>query len=81
MVDVSSEKRPVISEDELNNYINALQPLWAETCEEDAVEVANGECLTKLDTENFDLSEAVAIFGMCMREHCGIGGVCFWDEE
>merc|ERR1712167_333928 len=79
--DVSSSDRPVISKEELQNYIDALQGLWEETCESDAVEVANGECLTKLDTENFDLSEAVAIFGMARKEHCGIGGVCFWDEE
>ncbi len=29
---------------------------------------------------DFDLSECVAILGMCLREHCGIGGVCFWDS-
>ena len=29
---------------------------------------------------DFDLSECVALFGICLREHCGIGGVCFWDS-
>jgi hypothetical protein len=36
-----------------------------------------GECLVPLDTDNFDLSECLAIFGMCLREHCGIGGVLY----
>lgn len=78
-VDVGNEGRPVVQPDELQSYITALPPLWAETCEQDAVEVANGECQVELDLENFDLSETLAIFGMCLREHCGIGGVCFWD--
>lgn len=78
-VDVGNEGRPTVQQDELQNYIDALGPLWADTCESDAVEVANGECLVPLDPENFDLSECMAIFGMCLREHCGIGGVCFWD--
>lgn len=70
-VDVGNDGRPAVSQDELQNYVKALAPLWAETCEQDAVEVANGECLVPLDTENFDLSECMAIFGMCLREHCG----------
>lgn len=78
-VDVGNDGRPAVTQDELQNYVKALAPLWAETCEQDAVEVANGECLVPLDTDNFDLSECMAVFGMCLREHCGIGGVCFWD--
>ena len=70
-VDVGNDGRPAVTQDELENYVAALGPLWAETCEQDAVEVANGECLVPLDTENFDLSECMAIFGMCLREHCG----------
>ncbi len=70
-VDVGNDGRPAVSQDELQNYVKALAPLWAETCEQDAVEVANGECLVPLDTDNFDLSECMAIFGMCLREHCG----------
>ena len=68
---VGNDGRPTVSEEELQNYVAALGPLWAETCEQDAVEVANGECLVPLDTENFDVSECMAIFGMCLREHCG----------
>jgi len=78
-VDVGNDGRPAVQASELQNYITALGPLWAETCDTDAVEIANGECQVALDPENFDLSETLAIFGMCMREHCGIGGVCFWD--
>eukprot|EP00285_Hemiselmis_virescens_P000133 CAMPEP_0173378306 /NCGR_PEP_ID=MMETSP1356-20130122/1484_1 /TAXON_ID=77927 ORGANISM="Hemiselmis virescens, Strain PCC157" /NCGR_SAMPLE_ID=MMETSP1356 /ASSEMBLY_ACC=CAM_ASM_000847 /LENGTH=231 /DNA_ID=CAMNT_0014331333 /DNA_START=13 /DNA_END=708 /DNA_ORIENTATION=- len=78
---VKAGDRPVVSEDELNNYVNALKDLWEEACNEDAVEVANGECYVPLDTKNFDLSEVVAVYGMCVRDHCGIGGVCFWDSD
>jgi len=78
-VDVGNDGRPVVTQDELQAYVDALGPMWAETCDTDAVEVANGECQVPLDPDNFDLSETLAIFGMCLREHCGIGGVCFWD--
>ncbi|EKX34770.1 hypothetical protein GUITHDRAFT_119080 [Guillardia theta CCMP2712] len=78
-VDVSKDGRPAVSQEELTNYIKALPGLWSETCDNDAVETANGECLVPLDMDNFDLSESVAVFGMCLRDHCGIGGVCFWD--
>jgi len=71
-VDVGNDGRPAVTQDELQNYVKALAPLWAETCEQDAVEVANGECLVPLDTDNFDLSECMAVFGMCLREHCGM---------
>lgn len=82
MVDVVSPgQRPVVAEDELSNYVAALKDLWAEACVEDAIELANGECEVPLNTDEFDLSEVVAIYGMCVRDHCGIGGVCFWDSE
>mmetsp|Transcript_1026 Transcript_1026/g.2357 ORF Transcript_1026/g.2357 Transcript_1026/m.2357 type:complete len:243 (+) Transcript_1026:11-739(+) len=78
---VKEGDRPVVSEGELQNYIDALKDLWEEACQEDAVEVANGECFVPLDTEKFDLSEVAAVYGMCVRDHCGIGGVCFWDSD
>mmetsp|Transcript_35964 Transcript_35964/g.73941 ORF Transcript_35964/g.73941 Transcript_35964/m.73941 type:complete len:223 (+) Transcript_35964:117-785(+) len=86
MVDVNpgadgEQGRPAVTEDELNNYINALSEQWAEACEVDAVEVANGECIEPADLVNFDLPETLAVFGMCLTNHCGIGGVCFWDSE
>ena len=40
---VATGQRPVVSEDELNNYVNALPGLWAEACDADAIEVATGE--------------------------------------
>jgi len=30
--------------DDLQNYIDALGPMWADTCDADAVETANGVC-------------------------------------
>eukprot|EP00287_Rhodomonas_sp_CCMP768_P001033 CAMPEP_0196752550 /NCGR_PEP_ID=MMETSP1091-20130531/87497_1 /TAXON_ID=302021 /ORGANISM="Rhodomonas sp., Strain CCMP768" /LENGTH=163 /DNA_ID=CAMNT_0042100513 /DNA_START=169 /DNA_END=660 /DNA_ORIENTATION=- len=79
--DFAEEGRPEVSQEELSNYIAALTGQWEETCDVDAVEVANGECQDAVDLENFDLPETLAVFGMCLTNHCGIGGVCFWDSE
>jgi len=71
---VATGQRPVVSEDELNNYVNALPGLWAEACDADAIEVATGECEVPLDTQNFDLSEVVASL-RCMACACGTTAV------